>query len=74
MVKNISIQISYDEEKLEALKVFLDEKGKTMDGELTELLNSLYEKTVPQKVQLFIEKKNRPHMEKQKAKSENKPV
>lgn len=74
MVKNISIQISYDEEKLEALKVFLDEKGKTMDGELTELLNSLYEKTVPQKVQLFIEKKNRPYMEKQKAKGENKPV
>lgn len=74
MVKNISIQISYDEEKLEALKVFLDEKGKAMDGELTELLNSLYEKTVPQKVQLFIEKKNRPNMEKQKAKGENKPV
>ena len=74
MVKNISIQISYDEEKLEALKVFLDEKGKTMDGELTELLNSLYEKTVPQKVQLFIEKKNRPHIEKQKAKGENKSV
>ena len=74
MVKSISIQISYDEEKLEALKVFLDEKGKTMDGELTELLNSLYEKTVPQKVQLFIEKKNRTHMEKQKSKGENKPV
>lgn len=74
MVKNINVQISYDEEKLEALKVFLDEKGKTLDGELTELVNSLYERTVPQKVQFFLEKKNKPDVGRQKPKGENKPV
>lgn len=74
MVKNINIQISYDEDKLEALKVFLDEKGKTLDGELTELVNSLYERTVPQKVQFFLERKNKTDLAKPKPKTENKPV
>ena len=74
MVRNINVQISYDEEKLEAIKVFLDEKGKTLDGELTELVNSFYERTVPQKVQLFLEKKNKTDLGRQKPKGENKPV
>ena len=56
-MKTTNIQFTYDEEKLDALKVFLEEKNKTLDGELTAMMDWLYERTVPQKVQFFIEKK-----------------
>ena len=72
-MKTTNIQFIYDEEKLEALKVFLEEKGKTLDCELTAVMDALYERTVPQKVQLFIEKKNRTDLGKLKPKSECKP-
>ena len=72
-MKTTNIQFTYDEEKLDALKVFLEEKNKTLDGELTAMMDSLYERTVPQKVQLFIEKKNRTDLGKPKPKSECKP-
>ena len=72
-MKTTNIQFIYDEEKLDALKVFLEEKHKTLDGELTSMMDALYERTVPQKVQLFIEKKNRTDSGKPKPKSESKP-
>ena len=72
-MKTTNIQFTYDEEKLDALKVFLEEKNKTIDGELTAMMDSLYERTVPQKVQLFIEKKNKTDAGKPKSKSECKP-
>ena len=61
-----NIQITYDEERLAALKIFLEEKGKTLDEELVSMMDSLYERTVPQKVQMFLEKKNKPSMTKPK--------
>ena len=73
-MKTTSIQFTYDEEKLEALKVFLDEKDKTLEGELTAMLDSLYERTVPQKVQLFLEKKNKTDLCKARTKGESKPL
>ena len=73
-MKTTNIQFIYDEEKLDALKVFLEEKDKTLDGELIAMMDSLYERTVPQKVQFFIEKKNRTDSGKPKPKSESKPV
>ena len=72
-MKTTNIQFIYDEEKLDALKVFLEEKGKTLDCELTAMMDALYERTVSQKVQLFIEKKNRTDLGKPKPKSECKP-
>ena len=72
-MKTTNIQFIDDEEKLDALKVFLEEKGKTLDCELTAMMDALYERTVPQKVQLFIEKKNRTVLGKPKPKSECKP-
>lgn len=72
-MKPTNIQFTYDEEKLDALKVFLEEKNKTLDGELTAMMDALYERTVPQKVQFFIEKKNRTDSGKPKPKSECKP-
>ena len=68
-MRTTNVQVAYDEEKLDALKVFLEEKEKTLDGELTVMMDALYERIVPQKVQLFIEKKNRTDSVKQKPKS-----
>ena len=73
-MKTTSIQFTYEEEKLEALKVFLEEKNKTLDGELTAMTDALYERTVPQKVQIFLEKKNRTDWGKAKPKGESKPL
>ena len=73
-MKTTNIQFAYDENKLDALKVFLEEKGRTLDGELVALMDSLYERTVPQKVQIFLEKKNRTDFGKTKPKGESKPV
>ena len=70
-MKTTNIQFIYNEEKLDALKVFLEEKGKTLDCELTAMMDALYERTVPQKVQFFIEKKSR--TDSGKPKSESKP-
>ena len=59
-MKTTNIQFIYDEEK-----------GKTLDCELTAMMDALYERTVPQKVQFFIEKKSR--TDSGKPKSESKP-
>ena len=73
-MKKVIVQFTFDEEKLEALKVFLDEKGKTLDEELTDLVSSLYERTVPQKVQFFLGKKTGATSGKAKHRTENTPV
>ena len=64
-----NIQFTYDEERLEALKVFLEEKGKNLDTELKSMLDNLYEKTVPQKVQTFLERKSKTETQRPKQKA-----
>ena len=64
-----NIQFTYDEERLEALKVFLKEKGKSLDSELTIMMDNLYEKTVPQKVQIFLERKGKTETQRPKQKA-----
>ena len=64
-----NIQFTYDEERLEALKVFLKEKGKSLDSELTIMMDNLYEKTVPQKVQTFLERKSKTETQRPKQKA-----
>ena len=69
-----NIQITYDEERLAALKIFLEEKGKTLDAEIASMLDALYERTVPQKVQFFLVKKGHADNAKTKAKADFKPT
>lgn len=54
-MKKTTINISYDEEKLSALKIYLDQKGSQVEDELTKELNTLYSKNVPANVREFIE-------------------
>jgi hypothetical protein len=53
--KQINIQIACDEEKLEALKIFLEQKGSTIEAELTAMVEQLYKKSVPADVRIFID-------------------
>lgn len=53
-MKKATITISYDEEKLNALKLYLEQKGETIENELTTAVENLYNKAVPTGVREFI--------------------
>nr|WP_326183664.1 DUF6103 family protein [uncultured Oscillibacter sp.] len=47
--------LSFDEEKLEALEVFLKKENTSVQKRMDEALRQLYEKTVPEPVREFVE-------------------
>lgn len=53
-MKKISVSISYDEEKLSTLRLYLEQKGMQVDDELIKSLDTLYAKNVPAGVQEFL--------------------
>ncbi len=57
-MKKTTINISYDEEKLNALKLYLRQKNSSLDDELVKMLDTLYGKTVPTGVREFISMKS----------------
>ena len=57
-MKKTSITISYDEEKLSALKMYLTQRGVQVESELERSLETLYTKTVPAGVREFLEMKS----------------
>lgn len=54
-MKKSTITLSYDEERLNALKIYLGKKNSNIENELAQSLESLYVKTVPSVVREFIE-------------------
>lgn len=54
-MKTATITVSFDEEKLNALKLYLDQKGTKTEDELAKALDALYTKTVPVGVREFID-------------------
>ena len=56
-MKQVSIQIPFDDEKLETLKIFLSQKDQTAEAVIGELVD-LYRKTVPLKVREYIDKRS----------------
>ena len=54
-MKKATITLSYDEEKLAALRLYLEQKGQTLESELTVSMEILYAKTVPTNVRDFID-------------------
>lgn len=54
-MKKATITISYDEEKLNALKLYLGQKEIQPEDELTKALDTLYSKVVPANVREYIE-------------------
>ena len=54
-MKTATITITYDEEKLAALRLYLGQKNQTVEEELLAATDNLYTKTVPNNVREFIE-------------------
>lgn len=57
-MKKTTITISFDEEKLSALKMYLAQKNMQAEQELEKALETMYTKTVPTGVREFIEMKS----------------
>ena len=57
-MKKTQITVSYDEEKLSALKMYLAQKDLKVESELERSLDALYVKNVPTGVREFIEMKS----------------
>ena len=57
-MKKVTITISFDEEKLSALKMYLAQKDLKVESELERSLDALYVKNVPTGVRDFIEMKS----------------
>ena len=53
-LKKTTVTISYDEEKLKALRLYLELKGSKLEDELTKIIDTLYTKTVPSGVREYI--------------------
>lgn len=54
-MKTATVTVSFDEEKLNALKLYLKQRGTEPEDELSRALETLYSKTVPVGVREFIE-------------------
>ncbi len=54
-MKKTIITFSYDDEKLSALRLYLQQKEQTLENELISASDSLYIKTVPSNVREFID-------------------
>lgn len=54
-MKKTALTISFDEEKLSAMKMYLEQKQQTVEGELEKSLDALYAKTVPAGVREFLD-------------------
>ncbi len=50
-----AMMISYDADRLKALRLYMGQKDKTLETELVKLLDELYLKFVPANVRFFLE-------------------
>lgn len=57
-MRKTSITISFDEERLSALKMYLEQKNMKVEDELEKALESLYTKNVPAGVRDFLDMKS----------------
>lgn len=58
-----AIMISYDADRLKALRLYMGQKEKTVDAELVKTLDELYVKFVPANVRFFLESPEEPKQE-----------
>ena len=55
-MKQTTIQFSFDDGKLEAIRLYLQGKDAELDSELRDFMESLYKKNVPAQVREYIDK------------------
>ncbi len=59
-MKKIEITLSFDEEKLEALEFSLRKEKSSVQKKMQDELTALYEKSVPEAVREYLERKSVP--------------
>ena len=59
-MKKATVTVSYDEEKLDALKKYLTKKGIDLDDEMVKSIDTLYSKNVPSAVKEYLDMKTEP--------------
>ena len=57
-MKPATIHVTFDEEKIAALNLYLGQKNMTVEAELQDSLTSLYQRHVPSQVRDFISLRN----------------
>ena len=57
-MRKVNVTVSYDEEKLKALEIYLTKRGMSFDDELLKSIDALYAKNVPSAVKEFFEMKD----------------
>lgn len=58
-MKNTTIPVNFDEEKLAAARIYLTQKNLSVEEELGKAMEALYQKYVPGNVREFIEMRSR---------------
>lgn len=53
-MKKLTLTVSYEEEKLKALRWYLEQKGTTLEDELIKAVDTLFQKNVPANVRNYI--------------------
>ena len=56
-MKNLTVQLPFDGEKLEALHMALEAKDIFLEDEVERFLNGLYKRTVAKQVQIYLDSK-----------------
>lgn len=56
-MKKATVTVTFDSEKLNAVKQYMDKKDAALQGELDDFMGKLYEKYVPAPVREYIESK-----------------
>jgi len=56
-MKNLSVQIPFDNEKLEALRLSLEAKDIFLEDEVEQFLTGLYKRSVHKEVQQYLDSK-----------------
>jgi hypothetical protein len=57
-MKNLTILLPFDNEKLEALRMALEAKDVFLEDEVERFLNGLYKRTVAKQVQIYLDGKS----------------
>lgn len=57
-MKKVSVTVQYDEEKYKAVKMYLEKKGKNLDDEIANYIDTLFTRNVPSIVREYFEMKN----------------
>ena len=53
-MKTATVNVSFDEEKLSALRLYLEQKGLSLEDEIVTAIETMYSKNVPNMVKDFI--------------------